>query len=98
MPTAWLQRTAFPTIMSLFAPGAEQPAPWELEMGFSNLPYQFPNQRMEFTGIRPGVRIGWMRSVTNIFHAFSANSTNAKHAKVHGIVLSIYLNISMLNH
>ena len=74
MPSAWLQRTAFPTIMSLFAPGAEQPAPWELEMGFSNLPYQFPNQRMEFTGIRPGVRIGWMRSVTNIFHAFSANS------------------------
>ena len=26
MPSAWLQRTAFPTIMSLFAPGAEQPA------------------------------------------------------------------------
>ena len=49
------------------------PADWELEMGFSNLPYTVENQRMEFAGLRPGVRVGWMRSVCNIFHAFSAN-------------------------
>ncbi len=73
MPTAWLQRTAFPSITTVFAAQAEPPAPWELEMGFSNLPYSVDNQRMESTGIRPGVRVGWLRSVCNIFHAFSAN-------------------------
>ncbi len=72
-PTAWLQRTAFPSITTVFAAPAVMPADWELEMGFSNLPYQVENQRMESAGIRPGVRVGWMRSVCNIFHAFSAN-------------------------
>ena len=72
-PTAWLQRSAFPSITTVFAAQAEQPAPWELEMGFSNLPYTVENQRMESAGIRPGVRVGWLRSVCNIFHAFSAN-------------------------
>ncbi|MDE0661831.1 MAG: molybdopterin-dependent oxidoreductase [Gammaproteobacteria bacterium] len=72
-PTAWLQRSAFPSITTVFAAQAVQPAPWELEMGFSNLPYSVENQRMESTGIRPGARVGWLRSVCNIFHAFSAN-------------------------
>ncbi len=72
-PTAWLQRSAFPSITTVFAAQAVQPASWELEMGFSNLPYPVDNQRMESTGIRPGVRVGWLRSVCNIFHAFSAN-------------------------
>ena len=73
IPTAWLQRSAFPSITSVFAAQAEAPAPFELEQGFSNLPYPVENQRMEFAGIRPGVRIGWLRSVCNVFHAFSAN-------------------------
>ena len=72
-PSAWLQRTAFPSITTVFAEQATLPAEWELEMGFSNLPYRVPNQRMESTGLRPGVRVGWLRSVCNIFHAFSAN-------------------------
>ena len=74
LPTAWLQRTAFPSITTVFGEVPQPPpAAWELEMGFSNLPYTVPNRRMEFAGIRPGVRIGWLRSVCNIFHAFSAN-------------------------
>lgn len=72
-PKAWLERTAFPSITTVFDGGATMPADWELEMGFSNLPYTVENQRMEFAGLRPGVRVGWMRSVCNIFHAFSAN-------------------------
>ena len=72
-PSAWLQRTAFPSITTVFAPQGSLPAEWELEMGFSNLPYKVANQRMESAGIRPGVRVGWLRSVCNIFHAFSAN-------------------------
>ena len=73
LPDAWLQRTAFPSIDTVFSDTAEAPATWELEMGFSNLPYRVANQRFESKGIRPGVRVGWMRSVCNIFNAFGAN-------------------------
>ena len=72
-PTAWLQRTAFPSIQTTFNEAAVQPAEWELEMGFSNLPFRVANQRFEYAGVEPGVRIGWLRSVCNIFHSFSGN-------------------------
>ncbi len=52
---------------------ATEPSGCELEMGFSNLPYRVENQRYESTGKRCGIRIGWMRSVCNIFHSFSSN-------------------------
>ena len=74
LPSAWLQRTAFPSITTVFSEQAIEPAAWELEMGFSNLPYRIPNQRYEFAGLKPGVRVGWMRSVCNVFHSFSSNS------------------------
>ena len=73
MPTAWLQRSAFPTIASTFNPAATQPAPFELEMGFTNTPYRCANQRFESTAVKSGVRIGWLRSVCNVFHAFGTN-------------------------
>ena len=74
LPKGWLQRTAFPSIITMSSDEALDPAPWELEMGFSNLPYRVPNQRYEFSGLKPGTRMGWMRSVCNIFHSFSSNS------------------------
>lgn len=74
MPTAWRQRTAFPSIMStVAAPDMVEPANWELDMGFTNTPYRCENQSIEAAGLRAGVRIGWLRSVCNIFHAFGAN-------------------------
>ena len=74
MPIAWRQRTAFPSIMStVAAPNIVEPANWELDMGFTNTPYRCENQSIEATGLKAGVRIGWLRSVCNIFHAFGAN-------------------------
>jgi isoquinoline 1-oxidoreductase beta subunit len=73
LPEAWLQRTAFPSISTTFAAEALKPAEFELEMGFTNIPYRVRHQRFEATGVKPGVRIGWMRSVCNIFHSFSCN-------------------------
>ena len=74
MPTAWRQRTAFPSIMStVAAPNMVEPANWELDMGFTNTPYRCENQSIEAAGLKAGVRIGWLRSVCNIFHAFGAN-------------------------
>jgi isoquinoline 1-oxidoreductase beta subunit len=74
-PTAWLQRTAFPSIGSTFAgPSALYGAPFELGMGFTNVPFDIPNHRVENGPAKPHVRIGWLRSVANIYHAFAVHS------------------------
>ncbi|MBO0857694.1 MAG: xanthine dehydrogenase family protein molybdopterin-binding subunit [Chloracidobacterium sp.] len=74
-PTAWLQRTAFPSINSTFAgPSAVYGAPFELGMGWTNLPFDIPNHRAENGPAKPHVRIGWLRSVANIYHAFAVHS------------------------
>ena len=67
------QSTAFPTIGSTFNPAASEPAPFELDMGFTKTPYHAPAERYESASLSSAVRIGWLRSVCNIFHAFGAN-------------------------
>src|SRR5262249_4655501 len=74
-PTAWLQRTAFPSIGSTFSgPSTLYGAPFELGMGFTNVPFDIPNHRVENGPAKPQVRIGWLRSVANIYHAFAVHS------------------------
>ena len=45
--TAWLHRSAAPTIISTFAPDPKHQAPFEQGMGLINVPFQVPNMRME---------------------------------------------------
>ncbi len=71
--TGWRQHTVFPTIMSTFVPGAAEPSGFELSMGLSNLPYRIPNIQLESSGIKSDLRIGWLRSVCNTFHAHAIN-------------------------
>jgi isoquinoline 1-oxidoreductase beta subunit len=73
-PTAWLQRSAFPPIASTFAAGAREPMGFELDLGLTDLPYDVGNIRAENQPADAHVRIGWFRSVCNIFHAFAAHS------------------------
>ena len=73
-PTAWLQRSAFPPIASTFTAGAREPASFELDLGLTDLPYDIANIRAENGPADAHVRIGWFRSVCNIFHAFAAHS------------------------
>src|SRR5256885_474681 len=73
-PTAWLQRTVFPPIGSTFEAGMQYSAPDELGLGFSDLPYAIPNHRSENGPATAHVRIGWLRSVANIYHAFAISS------------------------
>ncbi len=73
-PAAWLQRTVFPPIGSTFDATAVYSAPDELGLGFSDLPYAIPNQRSENGPATAHVRIGWLRSVANIYHAFGIQS------------------------
>ena len=73
-PTAWLQRCAFPTLMSMFSPTASAASGVELGMGWTNLPFDIPNHRAENGPAQNHLRIGWLRSVANIQHAFAIHS------------------------
>jgi isoquinoline 1-oxidoreductase beta subunit len=73
-PTAWLQRVAFPSMMSTFNPAAASASGGEMGMGWTNVPFDIPNQRAENGPAQHHVRIGWLRSVANIQHAFAVQS------------------------
>jgi len=72
--TAWLQRSALPSIASLFAPDVLYQAEWEVGQGMTDFPYAVPNLQEEMGPAPAHVRIGWYRSVINIPHAFAIGS------------------------
>ncbi len=73
-PTAWLQRCAFPSMMSTFSAAATSASGGELGMGWTNLPFDIPNHRAENGPAQHHIRLGWLRSVANIQHAFAIHS------------------------
>lgn len=73
-PTAWLQRSVFPPIASTFVPGMQYGMDFEVGMGWTELPFDIPNHRAENGPASNHVRIGWMRAVANIYHAFAIHS------------------------
>jgi isoquinoline 1-oxidoreductase beta subunit len=74
MPAAWLQRTVFPPIGSTFDASANYSAPDELGLGFTDVPFAVANLRAENGPATAHVRIGWLRSVANVYHAFGIHS------------------------
>jgi isoquinoline 1-oxidoreductase beta subunit len=70
-PTAWLQRSVFPPISSTFDVNAVYGDPGHLAQGWLDIPYDLPNLRVENGPAKAHVRIGWLRSVANIYHAFA---------------------------
>jgi isoquinoline 1-oxidoreductase beta subunit len=68
-PTGWMHRSAFPAIGWTFPEGGADPSGQELQLGLTTMPYRFPNIRIEVGKVPSSVRIGWMRSVCNMFHA-----------------------------
>ena len=81
---ALLHRTVFPTISSTFAAGADQPNDGEMRLGASDTPFDVPNLRLESGRASAHVRIGWLRSVANIYHAFAIQSFVAEIAHAQG--------------
>lgn len=71
--SAWLQRSSFPSIASTFVKGKDYGAGFEFDMGLINTPFDLPNFRCENGQAEAHVRIGWYRSVANIYHAFASN-------------------------
>jgi isoquinoline 1-oxidoreductase beta subunit len=73
-PKAWLQRSAFPPINSSFELNQFYGDEGEMSMGWSQFPFDVPNFRAENGKADAHVRIGWLRSVANIYHAFAVQS------------------------
>ena len=81
---AWRHRTAFPPIGSTFSP-ANRPGSRDLQQGVTDLALDVPNVRAEACEANAHVRIGWLRSVYNIFHAFAVNSFVDELAQARGV-------------
>jgi len=72
-PAAWLQRSVYPPIGFLFDAN-ETYGTGELGMGFLDVPFDIANFQAENGPSQAHVRIGWLRSVANIYHAFGVQS------------------------
>ena len=83
--TAWRQRTAFTPIGSLFSKDQDTPAAGDLQQGVTDLPLAIANVRAEACRAPAHVRVGWLRSVYNIFHAFAAGSFMDELAHARGV-------------
>lgn len=70
-PTAWLQRSVFPPIASIFDASAVYGGASSLAQGWTDIPFDIPNLRVENGPAKAHVRIGWVRSVANIYHALA---------------------------
>ncbi|RLQ21023.1 twin-arginine translocation signal domain-containing protein [Seongchinamella sediminis] len=81
---AFLHRTAFTPIASLFEQNADTPDSFELDLGFTDTPVYTPNLTLERGEAEAMARIGWMRSVSNNFHAFAVQSFIAELADAAG--------------
>jgi isoquinoline 1-oxidoreductase subunit beta len=70
-PTAWLGRSAYPPMLQ---PLNQMKNGGLGTMGWTDVPWDIPNFRAENAPAEPMVRIGWLRSVANIPHAFGVHS------------------------
>jgi isoquinoline 1-oxidoreductase beta subunit len=82
--TSWLHRTVFPPISSTFDHTVSEPSDGEMGLGATDLPFAMPNLRIESGNAKGHVRIGWLRSVSNIYHVFAAQSFAAELAHAAG--------------
>jgi len=73
-PVAWLQRTVFPPIGSTFDDKQTYGGDGELSQGWIDIPFDIANLRAENGPAQAHLRIGWLRSVANIYHAFGIQS------------------------
>lgn len=72
--TAWHHNTVFPTISSTFSTEANTPSSGELRLGFIDNPFDIPNIKLEKGKAQNHVRIGWLRSVANVYHAYAIHT------------------------
>jgi len=72
--TAWHHRTALTPIGATFNPEVHTATAGDLQQGVLDLALAAPNVRAEACKAPAHSRVGWYRSVYNIFHAFAVGS------------------------
>jgi isoquinoline 1-oxidoreductase beta subunit len=72
--SSWLQRTAFPSISWTFSGTTDEPQNDETSLGFGDVPFDIANISCETHKATGHIRIGWVRSVSNIHHGFALGS------------------------
>lgn len=72
--TGWSHRSAFPPINGTYNTEEIQPSDGELGLGAIDIPFNIPNVSVEAIESPARTRIGWLRSVSNIQHAFAVGS------------------------
>ena len=72
--TAWKHKSVFPSIFEIFDPSTKAPVPLELGLGLLDMPFGVPNLQVNTGTAKGHSRIGWLRSVCNIQHAFAVGS------------------------
>ena len=72
--TAWNHRSSFPPIGGTASASEIGPSFGELQLGMVDMPFDIPNISCESHEARAMTRIGWLRSVSNIQHAFAIGS------------------------
>jgi len=82
-PVAVLHRSVFPSIDSTFGP-SDQGSDFELSLGATDNPWSVPNMRVEVGKAKAHIRIGWLRSVANVYHTFANQSFAAEMAHAAG--------------
>lgn len=83
--SAWLHRSVFPSIVGTANPTATQPAQFEIGQGLGDMPFEIPNVCCETNEAKAKIRIGWLRSVANINHAFAVGCTLDEVAEARGV-------------
>lgn len=82
---AWRHRTAETSIISMFLGPVHGPTAMELGMGALDLPLDLPHVAIEGHTVDEHLRIGWMRSVANINHAFAIQCFVDELAQARGV-------------
>jgi len=83
--TAWLHRSVFPSIGGTADSKSVEPSGGEVSLGMIDLPYAIENISCETQEAKTQIRIGWMRSVSNIHHAFAIGCTIDEIAEARGV-------------
>jgi isoquinoline 1-oxidoreductase beta subunit len=83
--TSWLHRSTFPPIGGTSDVKTKEPSGAELSMGMIDLPYAIENICCETQDTQAKIRIGWLRSVANIHHAYAVGCTLDEVARARGV-------------
>ncbi|MEQ8303043.1 MAG: molybdopterin-dependent oxidoreductase [Cyclobacteriaceae bacterium] len=83
--SSWQHRSVFPSISSTGNSSATHPSNPEISQGVVDFPYDIANVSCETNEAYAQIRVGWLRSVANINHAFAIGCTLDEVAEKRGV-------------